>query len=137
MATSVIAPEYERQLIPFCSVVNKLKRLNILTNVLVAASTSPSDLIARAYAALRSGTTELFGPEPLKLVQRFEQKVKLMQRIGLLNDTIVGLLQTVNTVSASTDLRFIASTVITQPGFDATKEDYPDVDGNYAYASTR
>src|SRR5258706_11769134 len=107
MAVATLSPGTERTLFPFCAIVNKLKRRLILTDVLVAAATSTANLISRAYGALRSGTIELYGPEELTLVRRFEQHIKHMEKRGLINDTLTAALTTVNTASAATDLRYL------------------------------
>jgi|SRR6185369_11501080 len=137
MANSVIPVAYERELMHFCSIINKLKRRLILTDVMAAASTSASDLVARLYAALRSGTIELFKPEDLKLVERFEQRALFMAKLGKWTDVVVAAFTTVNTASAATDVRYSVSSLITETGFDATSEAYPDTDGVSSFAATR
>ena len=101
--TSVVAVGHEKQLLRFVPVLNKLCRLLIVTDALVAASTSASDMVARVYAALRTGTSEKYPPEITKLVERFEQRVLFMNKIGLINDTIVQAFLTARGTSAATD----------------------------------
>lgn len=137
MAIATLAPEQERALFPFCAIVNKLKRRLILTDVLVAAATGISDLIADTFAALRSGTTELFGPEELTLVRRFEQHIRVMEDLGLITDTLAAALTTVNTASAATDLRYLVGGALTDTTLDVTSEASAGLELNYAYAVTR
>src|SRR4051812_4362204 len=123
MATlSTIPVEYEQRLVDLCFVINKLKRIGVLTTTLVAAATSVSDLIARAYAALVSGTIPLYDVEVKINVRELEQGILLLQKLALIDDTIAAALTTVNTASAATDLRYLASNVVTINGFDATAE---------------
>jgi len=137
MAVATLSPDTERELFPFCAVVNKLKRRGILTDVLVAATLGVTALIADVYAALRSGTIELYRQEDLMLVRRFEQHVLHMQKRGLINDTIAAALTTVNTASAATDLRYLVSSVLTNTNLDATSEASAGFELNYAYPVTR
>lgn len=137
MPVATLDPGTERALLPFGAIVNKLKRRGILTDVLVAAATSISDLIADTYAALRSGTTELYRGEDLQLVRRFEQHIKHMEKKGLLTDVLVAALTTVNTASASTDLRYLVSSVLSDTNLDMTTERSAGFEGVYSYASTR
>ncbi len=134
MGISTIPSHYEAQLMAFCSLVNKLKRLLVLTDAGVAASTDVSDLIADAYAALKTGTIEKFGPEVRIMVRALEQHIRLLEKLGLLSTAIVAALTTVNTAAAATDLRHVAAVVIQINGFDRTREDY--FDETFAYAVT-
>lgn len=136
MAASTIGTPAEKALVTFPAICRKLKRNSILTDVLVTAVTGVDDLISDVFAALRSGTIELFGPEMLALVRRFEQKVRLMKRLGLIDDTIAAALTTVNTADAATDLTYLVRGVETI-SYTPTAEDTFDNEGNYAYAVTR
>jgi hypothetical protein len=136
MAFGVLGSDQEKALVTFPAICRKLKRNGILTDALAAAAASIADLIADVYAALRSGTTELYGPEMLALVRRFEQKVKLMEELGLITNVIAAALTTINTADASTDLTYLVRGVLTI-SYDATAENSFDNEGNYSYASTR
>lgn len=134
--TSVIAIDYEERLIPFSALVNYLKSQVILTDTLVAAAADVADLITRTYAALKSGTIDLFGPEARLAVERFEQHIKLMELLALIDDTKAALLETVNTVEAGTDLRYLVSSIITLAGYDKTSTAWKGFDTHTAYAVT-
>lgn len=141
MPTATMSPGQERSLYPMGTIINKLKRRGILTDVLVAAATGVSDLIADTYAALRSGTIELYNggdssPE-LNLVRRFEQGIRRMEKKGLLTDVIVAALTTVNSASAATDLRYLVSSVLSDTTLDMTTEASFDNESNFSYATTR
>lgn len=136
MPTDTIGPDNQKALIQFPAICRKLKRIGPLTDVLVAAATDVNDLIADAYAALRSGTIELYGPEVLALVRRFEQQIKLMQKLGLITDVLAAALTTVQGVDAATDLSYLVRGVITI-SYSATSEDSPALDGPFSYAVTR
>lgn len=137
-----LSPDQERRLWRGTMIINKLSDTSgvgvysILTPTLVAAATSVTNLIALAYAALVSGSTELFGPEARKLVQVFEQTVRDMETLGLIDDTIAAALTTVNTASAATDLRFLISTELSDTTLDVTKDSDPFMDGYWSAAVT-
>lgn len=137
-STSVIAVEYEERLLPFCPILNKLIRYfgSSAFNTLVTAATSTSDLITRVYAALVSGTIELYGPEVRLLAERLEQQIRLMEKLGLINDTIAGSLTTVNSASASTDLGYLVAGIITLNGYDRTGEEWAGFDTNTSFTVT-
>lgn len=126
MANSTIEVSYEKQLQWLCYGINKLARLGILTTTLVAAATSVADLIARAYTALGTAAVPLYEVEARILVREFEQGILLLQKLALIDDTIAAALTTVNTASAATDLRYLASNVITLNGFDPAQEPLSD-----------
>lgn len=137
-----LSPDQEKRLWRGTMVINKLSDTaglgvySILTPTLVAAATSVSDLIARAYAALVSGSTELFGPEARKLVQVFEQVVRDMETLALIDDTIAAALTTVNTASAATDLRYLIAGELSDTTLDVTKDSDPFMDGYWSTAVT-
>lgn len=137
-----LSPDQERRLWRGAMVINKLSdtagvgTYGILTAALVTAVTGVSDLIADAYAALVSGSNELFGPEARKLVQVFEQTIRDMEALGLIDDTIAAALTTVNTASAATDLRFLISTELSDTTLDVTIDSDPFADGYWAAAVT-
>lgn len=132
-----LSPDQERILWRYAILINILKdTYGILTNTLVTNCTSVSDLIADTYAALVSGTNELFGPEARLTVQNFEQGVRLMETLGLIDDTIAAALTTVNTASAATDLRYLISSELSDTSLDCTLTSDPGGDLPFAYAVT-
>jgi len=132
-----LSPDQERRLWRGAMVINKLKDVyGVLTNTLVTNCTGVDDLIADTYAALVSGTIELFGPEARKLVEIFEQTVKDMQALGLIDDTIAAALTTVNTASASTDLRYLISSELSDTTLDCTLDSDPFADGYWSASVT-
>lgn len=139
MPNSSIAVAYEFLLMRTCPVINKLKRIGILTDAVVAAPTTGglASLITGIYAALRSGNNELKPPEATMLVRVLEQQLNVAKRIGVITDAQVNGLLTVSGTNATTDLRFLIATPITQTGFDPTQEQYPNMKGHYAYPVTR
>lgn len=136
MADSTLGMDMEKSLMGFCAIVNKLTRIGVLTTTLVSNTTTVATLISDAYAALLVSTEQKYPASVRILVRLFEQYVRLMEDLGLLDTTIVGLLQTCNTVDASTDLRYLASSKITLNGFDATSEADPNITKNFSFATT-
>jgi hypothetical protein len=137
-----LSPDQEKRLWRGAMVINKLSDTanlgvySILTPTLVAAATGVSNLIALAYAALVNGTTELFGPEARKLVEVFEQTIRDMESLGLIDDTITAALTTVNTASAATDLRYLIAGELSDTTLDVTKDSDPFMDGNWSASVT-
>lgn len=137
-----LSPDQERRLWRGAMVINKLSDTSgigvysILTAALVTAVTGVSDLIADTYAALLSGTIELYPPEARKLVQVFEQVIRDMEALGLIDDTIAAALTTVNTASAATDLRYLIAGELSDTTLDVTKDSDPFMDGYWSAAVT-
>lgn len=125
-----------------CAIINKLARLGILNTTNVQAAATVAALIAAAYAALVSGTTQLFPPEARALVRLFEQYMRQADKAGVFgvdataSAVTIAALLTVNTAALTTDLRFLFSSQITLPGFDATSEADPNLTHNFSYATT-
>lgn len=138
MPTAKFSSDTEKFLCRYCWVINRLKDYGILTTTLVQASTTVSDLIARLYAALLTGTTSLYAQEGKILVRILEQGLRLAETLGLLNTTLVGLLSTVNTVnSGTTDLRWLLAEVISDTSnLDYTLSSDPGADLGMANAVT-
>lgn len=132
----------EKTLQGACAIINKLARLGILNTTNVQAAATVAALIAAAYAALVSGTTQLFPPEARALVRLFEQYMRQADKAGVFgvdataSAVTIAALLTVNTAALTTDLRFLFSSQITLPGFDATSEADPNLTHNFSYATT-
>lgn len=124
MADSAIDYSQETRLMFVCAIINKLKRLGVLTDALVAAATSFQDLLDDIAAArfVASTTDSKYGEEVTILIRHLEAELKFMESIGLIDNTITTNLTTVNTASASTDLRYLAASKVTVNGFDAADE---------------
>jgi hypothetical protein len=135
--TATLSPEQERALLPFAAIMRKLKRQGVLTDVLVAASTSVNDLISDVRAALKSGTTALYPGEIEKEVDRFEQHIRHMENLGLITDVLVAALTTVLGASASTDLLYLMTGALSDTSLVTTTENSAGFESNYAYAVTR
>lgn len=137
MPTATLSPDIERDLCQYAWVINILKdTYGILTNTLVTNCTSISGLIADTYAALVSGTIELFPKEARMCTEVFEQGIRLMETTGLLTDTLAAALTTVNTASANTDLRYLISNALSDTSLDCTLDLHPGVDLGMASAIT-
>lgn len=144
MADSVLAGGIgiEQTLQGACSLINKLARLGVLNTTNVQAATTVATLIAAAYAALVSGTTQLFPAEVRSLVRIFEQYMLQADKAGVFgadataSAATIDALLTVNTAALTTDLRFLFSSQITAPGFDATSEADPNLTHNFSYATS-
>ena len=140
MPNSSIAVSYEFQMMRTCPVINKLKRIGILTDAVAAAPTTGgvAQLISGIYAALRQAQGYDIKPtEATMLVRVLEQQLNVAKKLGVITDALVNALTTVNTVQAATDLRYLIALPITQTGFDPASEQYPNMKGHYAYAVTR
>jgi hypothetical protein len=126
MANSTYPFEVEKRLMFVTALINKLARIGVLTDTLVAAATSFQDLLDDIATALKvSGTSNFAYPEPTRILVRYLlAELAFMNSLGLIDDTITAALLTVRGTSAATDLRYLASAVITVTGFDATDEQY-------------
>jgi hypothetical protein len=126
MANSTINFANEQRCQGACSLINKLKRLGLLTDALVAAATSFQDLLDDIASALVvSGTTnDKYPPIAEQLVRYLLAELSFLNSIGQLSDSNVTSLTTVNTASAGTDLRYRFSSLVTDASFDPAREDY-------------
>lgn len=126
MANSTIEYSAEKRLMFVTALINKLARIGVLTDTLVAASTSFQDLLDDiATALVVSGTNNYLYPEPVRILVRYLlAELAFMNSLGLIDDTITAALLTVRGTSAATDLRYLASSVITINGYSASDESY-------------
>lgn len=108
------------------SLVNKLARQGVLTDVLVAAATSFQDLMDDIAAALFQTTTnnELYPEEVKTEVRYLLAELSFLNSIGVLTDSVVTSLTTVRGTAAVTDLRWNFYSYITDAGFDPADESF-------------
>lgn len=120
-----------------CSTINKLARLGILTDSLVAAATGIDDLISDAKAAVfvSSTTNNAINEQHRMLLRAFESHIRFMQSLDILTDTIVTNLLTVRGTSAATDLRYLVSSNIIDANFSAADEFYTEEASGANYGS--
>lgn len=121
MGNSIINAADEKRAEFACGLINKAKRLGLLTDVLVAAATSFQDLLDDIRALAESATLH---PSLKFIYQALAAELKWLNGLDILSDSVVTSLTTVNTASAATDLRYNFSSLVQNPQFDASREDY-------------
>lgn len=122
MGNSIINMSEEQRAKFGCSLVNKGKRLGLLTDALVAAATSFQDLLDDIRAIADSNA---INPSMRFLFEALVRELKWLHGKDILTDSVVTGLTTVNTASAATDLRFLFSNLVQADAtFDPSREDY-------------
>lgn len=126
MANSTINFANEQRCQWACGLINRLADLGLLTTTLVGNATSFQDLLDDLSSGLViSGTTnDKYPPIAKQLVRYLLAELSFLNSIGQLSDQNVADLTTVNTASASTDLRYRFSSLVTDASFDAARQDY-------------
>jgi hypothetical protein len=124
MANSLVNQSEQARLAFGCANINKCKRLGLLTDALVAAATSFQDLLDD-IAAIANAVT--FNPSQYHHYEALVRELKWLNGKDILTDSVVTSLTTVNTASATTDLRYNFSVLLDdQAGFEAAREDYTE-----------
>jgi hypothetical protein len=121
MANSTINVADEKRAEFACSLINKGKRLGLLTDALVGGATSFQDLLDDIRTVANSATLH---PEVRHIFDALLGELKWAYGMDIITEALTLLLSTVNTASATTDLRYLFSSLVQNPQFDATREDY-------------
>ena len=136
MANSTVPAETEHRLRFACALIVKLKRIGLLTDVLVAAATSFQDLLDDIVTAFGTTAVPLYPQEVLIYIRGLEAELTFMQSLGLIDDTITTNLTTVNTADAATDLFYLAQSNIPDNAPARTDESFVEFAvGAVAYGS--
>lgn len=137
MANDKIDKNYQEQFQWAVQTGNKLGRIGVMTDALLAAATGVSDLIADLYAALKVGATanDKYDPDVRIGVRYFEQSVRLLEKLGKIDDTKVAALTDWNSADADTSLRHLFAQFVNINGFDKTAEAQA-FDAVFAYGTT-
>lgn len=126
MSDSVINQASEDRLKGGCSLINKGKRLGLLTDVLVAAATTFQSLLTAIDAKEIDATLHdnLLKQDIDEFRLALKRELSYVRGLGKLSDTIIGNLVTVNTGTAVTDLAYAFYHYISDANFDKTREDF-------------
>lgn len=126
MSDSIINQGSEERLKWGCSLVNKGKRLGLLTDVLVAAATTFQSLLTAIDAKALDATLHdnLMKQDLDEFRLALKRELTYLRGLGKLSDTVIGNLVTVNTGTTVTDLRYGFYNYISDANFDKTREDF-------------